>query len=250
MGKVLEVKGLSKIYKNGRGVRNISFDVEKGDVFGFLGPNGAGKTTVMKVITGLSAAQQGEVKIFGINIKDQFAKAMAKVGCLIETADAYEYMSAYKNLELAARFYPGLKKARIEEVLEDVGLSRFQNEKVGGFSLGMKQRLGLALAILSQPEFVILDEPVNGLDIEGMVDIRNTIINLAREKQTTFFISSHLIHEIELVCNRIGIIIDGELVNEGKVTELLTDKYNSLEDYYIGQLRKGRGEVPDEQPVS
>ena len=249
MGKVLEVKGLSKIYKNGRGVRNISFDVEKGDVFGFLGPNGAGKTTVMKVITGLSAAQQGEVKIFGFNIKDQFAKAMAKVGCLIETADAYEYMSAYKNLELAARFYPGLKKTRIEEVLENVGLSRFRKEKVGGFSLGMKQRLGLAQAILSEPEFVILDEPVNGLDIEGMVDIRNTIINLAREKQTTFFISSHLIHEIELVCNRIGIIINGELIKEGRVTELLTDKYKSLEDYYIGQLRGGRGMVPDEQSL-
>lgn len=247
MEKVLEVKDLSKTYKNGRGVRNISFEVEKGDVFGFLGPNGAGKTTVMKVITGLSVAQQGQVKIFGYDIKDQFAKAMAKVGCLVETADAYEYMSAYKNLELAARFYPGLKKSRIEEVLEDVGLSQFKKEKVGGFSLGMKQRLGLALAILSEPEFVILDEPVNGLDIEGMVDIRNTIINLARERQTTFFISSHLIHEIELVCNRIGIIINGELIREGRVTELLNDHYKSLEDYYLGQLRGGREVVPDEQ---
>lgn len=241
MEKVLEVKSLSKTYKNGRGVRNISFDIEKGDVFGFLGPNGAGKTTVMKVITGLSAAEQGEVKIFGCNIKDRFAQAMAKVGCLIETADAYEYMSAYQNLELAARFYPALKKTRIAEVLEEVGLGQFRKEKVGGFSLGMKQRLGLALAILSEPELVILDEPVNGLDIEGMVDIRNTIVNLAREKQTTFFISSHLIHEIELVCNRIGIIMNGELIREGRVADLLNDQYNSLEDYYISQLRGNRG---------
>lgn len=162
---------------------------------------------------------------------------MAKVGCLIETADAYEYMSAYRNLELAATFYSDIKKTRIEEVLEDVGLGPFKHEKVGTFSLGMKQRLGLALAILSEPEFVILDEPVNGLDIEGMVDVRNTITHLAGEKQITFFIASHLIHEIELICNRIGIIINGQLIREGRVSELLSDQYNSLEDYYISQLR-------------
>lgn len=249
MEKVLEVSNISKLYKNGRGVRNISFDIFRGDVFGFVGPNGAGKTTVMKIITGLSRADYGDVRIFGYNIKDHFEKAMGKVGCLIETADAYEYMSAHKNLELAARFYPGLKRARIEEVLEEVGLSRFKNEKVGSFSLGMRQRLGLAQAILSEPELVILDEPVNGLDIEGMVDIRNTIISLAREKQTTFFISSHLIHEIELVCSKIGIIINGELINEGEVSQLLNGRYDSLEEYYIGQLRGGKGVASDEQSV-
>jgi len=243
MEKILEVKNLTKIYRNGRGVKDISFDIFKGDIFGFLGPNGAGKTTVMKIVTGLSRADKGEVKIFGYDIAEQFEKAMAKVGCLIETADAYEYMSAYRNLELAARFYKDIKKTRIEEVLQDVGLGQFKNEKVGTFSLGMKQRLGLALAILSEPEFVILDEPANGLDIEGMVDIRNTITHLAREKQRTFFISSHLIHEIELVCNRIGIIINGELTREGRVSELLSDKYSTLEDYYIRQLR-GEGGSP------
>lgn len=249
MEKILEVKNLTKTYSNGRGIKDISFEVYKGDVFGFLGPNGAGKTTLMKLITGLSRVDKGQVKMFGFDIEDQHEKAMAKVGCLIETADAYEYMSAYKNLELAARFYKDLKKTRIEEVLEDVGLGQFKYEKVAGFSLGMKQRLGLALAILSEPEFVILDEPVNGLDIEGMVDIRNTINYLAREKQTTFFISSHLIHEIELVCNSIGIIIDGRLIREGRVSDLLIDKYNSLEDYYIRQLR-GKGGTPyNEQSV-
>ncbi|ADG83472.1 ABC transporter [Thermincola ferriacetica] len=237
MEKILEVTNLTKLYRNGRGIKNITFDIFKGDVFGFLGPNGAGKTTVMKIITGLSRADKGEVKIFGYDITEQFEKAMAKVGCLIETADAYEYMSAYRNLELAARFYSDIKKTRIEEVLEDVGLGPFKHEKVGTFSLGMKQRLGLALAILSEPEFVILDEPVNGLDIEGMVDVRNTITHLAGEKQITFFISSHLIHEIELICNRIGIIINGQLIREGRVSELLSDQYNSLEDYYISQLR-------------
>lgn len=243
MEKILEVRNLTKIYKNGRGIKDISFDIFKGDIFGFLGPNGAGKTTVMKIITGLSKADKGQVKIFGYDIDNSFEKAMLKVGCLIETADAYEYMSAYKNMELAARFYQNVKKERIDEVLEDVGLREFKNEKVAGFSLGMKQRLGLALAIISQPEFIILDEPVNGLDIEGMVDIRNTILHLAREKQITFFISSHLIHEIELVCNRIGIIINGELIREGNVTELVTGAYSSLEEYYIGELRGKRGNI-------
>lgn len=144
------------------------------------------------------------------------------------------------SLEIAARFYPELEKKRIDEVLEDVGLFQYRNDKVGTFSLGMKQRLGLALSILSNPEFVILDEPVNGLDIEGMVDIRNMIARLAKEKQITFFISSHLIHEIELVCNRIALIINGKIINEGYVSDLLSDKNKSLEDYYIEQLRDVR----------
>lgn len=248
MEKVLEVKNLTKVFKNGRGIRDISFDIFKGDVFGFLGPNGAGKTTVMKIITGLSQPDRGEVRIFDCNIADSFENAMARVGCLIETVDAYEYMTACKNLELAARFYPDIKKTRVEEVLEDVGLGQFKHEKTGNFSLGMKQRLGLALAIISDPGFVILDEPVNGLDIEGMVDVRNTIVQLAREKQTTFFISSHLVHEIEMVCNRIGIIIGGELVREGLVSKLVTNQYDSLESYYLEQLKSGRG-VQNGQPL-
>ena len=243
MEKILEVRNLTKTYKNGRGIKDISFDIYKGDIFGFLGPNGAGKTTVMKIITGLSKADKGEVKIFGRDIENQFEQAMSKVGCLIETADAYEYMSAYKNMQLAARYYPNLKQGRIDEVLEHVGLQQYKNEKAAGFSLGMKQRLGLALAIISEPEFVILDEPVNGLDIEGMVDIRNTILHLAREKQATFFISSHLIHEIELVCNRIGIIVNGELIQTGNVQELTAGRFDSLEDYYLSVLKEKRGKI-------
>lgn len=241
MEKILEVKDLTKIFKNGRGVKDISFDIYKGDVFGFLGPNGAGKTTVMKIIAGLSKANQGEVKIFGYNILNDFEKAMAKVGCIIETAEAFEYLSAYKNLELAARFYKDIKKTRIDEVLELVGLNQFKHEKVNNFSLGMKQRLGLASAILSNPELVILDEPTNGLDIEGTVDIRNTIASLAKEQQVTFLISSHLIHEIELICNRIGIINNGIMIKEGLVSELLNDEYKTLEDFFIGQVRAQGG---------
>lgn len=246
MEKVLEIKELTKIYKNNRGVRNISFDIYKGDIFGFLGPNGAGKTTVMKIVAGLLHADSGSVRIFGFDLADQFEAAMAKVGGIIETADAYEYMTAVQNLKLTARFYPTLKRGRVEEVLELVGLTPYQKEKVGNFSLGMKQRLGLAAAILSKPELVILDEPTNGMDVEGMVHIRKTILHLSKEEQVTFFISSHLIHEIDLTCNRIGIINEGAMVREGLVTELTSPGEESLEDYFVRQVQKAREGGGDE----
>ncbi|MCX7708467.1 MAG: ATP-binding cassette domain-containing protein [Clostridia bacterium] len=242
MEKVLEVNGLTKLFKNGRGIRDISFDVYQGEIFGFLGPNGAGKTTTMKIITGLSRADRGSVKIFGYDVLTRFEEAMRKVGCIIETVESYEFLSAAKNLEMALRYYPGLDKSRIHEVLELVGLDKYKNEKVGCFSLGMKQRLGLASAILSKPELVILDEPANGLDIEGTVDIRNIITRLAREQGITFFISSHMIHEMEITCDRIGIIEDGRIIRTGIVRELL-DQYSSLEDYFITQVREDRGRI-------
>jgi ABC-type multidrug transport system, ATPase component len=241
MENILEVKGLTKLYKNGRGIKDISFEVSKGEIFGFLGPNGAGKTTTMKIITGLCRADEGSVRISGYNISEQYEKAMQKVGCIIEAPDSYEYISAYKNLELASRFYLDVNSSRINEVLSLVGLEKNKNEKVGNFSLGMKQRLGLAAAILSKPELVILDEPANGLDIEGMVDIRNIIKRLAGEYKTTFFISSHLIHEMETTCTRVGIINQGVLLKVKAVKELLEDN-SSLEDYFISQVRESRGE--------
>lgn len=239
MENILEVSGLTKLYRNGRGIRDINFVIQRGDIFGFLGPNGAGKTSVMKIITGLIKPDSGQVKIFGCDIATRFAEAMSRVGCLVETADAYQYLSAEQNLKLAARFYPEVNRSRIDEVLETVGLSKYKQEKTAGYSLGMRQRLGLALAMLSRPELIILDEPVNGLDIEGMIEIRKTIARLAAEQQVTFFISSHLIHEIELVCNKIGIIIDGELIRKGEVREL-AGEFNSLEDYYVSQLKAKR----------
>lgn len=245
MDKVLEVKGLTKTYKNNRGVRDISFDIYKGDIYGFLGPNGAGKTTVMKTIVGLCKANQGQVNIFGYNILDQFEKAMAKVGCIIETATAYEYISAYDNLKIASRFYEGINSSRIDEVLETVGLRPYKKDKVGSFSLGMKQRLGIASAILSRPEFIILDEPMNGLDIEGMADVRNMIIRMAREEQVTFFVSSHLAHEMEITCNRVGILNNGLLIKEGTLVDIMQN-YSSLEEFFIEQSKNNRGDSKHE----
>lgn len=239
MDKVLEVKNITKLYKNGRGVKNISFDIYAGEIYGFLGPNGAGKTTVMKSITGLNKFKNGAVKILGYDLIEDFEKALNGVGAIIERADLYENMSAYKNLKIFSRFYDGIGDKDIEAILEVVGLSTYKNEKVCNFSLGMKQKLALAAALIGNPQLVILDEPTNGLDIEGTVSMRNIITRMASEKNTSFFISSHLVHELEMICNRIGIISEGILIESGVETKIIKEKYTSLEDYYMEQIRKG-----------
>ncbi|WCK56514.1 ABC transporter ATP-binding protein [Aneurinibacillus sp. Ricciae_BoGa-3] len=240
MEKVLEVKNVTKLFKNGRGIQDVNFDIYEGDIFGFLGPNGAGKTTLMKITAGLGRAQSGTVKIFGYDVAEQTEKALRKVGCIVEEATAYEYISGYKNLLLASRFYEGVTRARIEDVLELVDLAEVQHEKAAGYSLGMKQRLGLACALLSRPAFVMLDEPTNGLDVEGTVKIREIITRLAEEEKVTFLISSHLIHEIEMMCNRIGIINNGKIIKQGFVSELLQGGEKTLESLFIDEVREER----------
>ncbi|UUZ86025.1 ABC transporter ATP-binding protein [Paenibacillus sp. P26] len=240
METVLEAAGLTKKFPNQRGIENITLEVKRGDIYGFFGPNGAGKTTVMKIMTGLSRADRGAVRIFGHDVTRDFEKAMQKVGVLIETATAHEYMSGYKNLELAARFYADVDGKRIDEVLELVGLSPFKREKVEQYSLGMKQRLGVASALLSRPELLILDEPTNGMDIEGMVEIRELIRRLAEQENITFFVSSHLIHEMELMCNKVGILYKGRFVEEQAVADILNGPYASLEEYFIKLVQEER----------
>jgi len=239
MEKILEVNNVTKLYKNGRGVKNISFSIGKGEIYGFLGPNGAGKSTLMKSITGLNKIQSGSVKILGYDLNKDFEKALGSVGAIIERADLYEYMSAYKNLKIASRFYDNVGDGDIDEMLDIVGLTAYKNEKASNFSLGMKQRLALAGALLGNPKLLILDEPTNGLDIEGTVDMRNLITKLAAEKNISFFISSHLVHDIELICNRIGIISEGVLINDGVETKAIKEKYASLEEFYLEQTRNG-----------
>ncbi|NHN30866.1 ABC transporter ATP-binding protein [Paenibacillus agricola] len=241
---IIQLDSLSKTYKNGRGVHNISLEVRRGEVYGFFGPNGAGKTTVMKMLVGLSQADTGSARLFGYDVITHFTQAMQKTGVLIETAEAFEYMSGSANLALAARFYPELGKGRIDEVLELVGLLPYKQEKVAGYSLGMKQRLGLAAALLSKPELLILDEPTNGLDIEGMVDMRELMVSLAREQGMTFFISSHMIQEMELMCSRIGIIVEGRLVREGALNELVDGVHvASLEQLFMASVKQERGKA-------
>ncbi|WP_088186996.1 ABC transporter ATP-binding protein [Desulfosporosinus sp. FKA] len=240
MEPIIEIKNLTKQYENGRGIKNINLEIFEGDIFGFLGPNGAGKTTAMKLMTGLIHPDYGDVKIFGHSITEDYEKAMAKVGCLIEIAEAYAFLSAFDNLKQLARFYPDVDYQRIDEVLELTGMAKYKHEKPKKFSLGMKQRLGLAAAILSRPKVVILDEPLNGLDVEGMIDIRKLIQKLADEEKTTFFISSHLIHDVELTCNRIGVIYNGEILNV-ESTKTILRNYATLENYFVSEVeRNGR----------
>ncbi|MEL1136511.1 ATP-binding cassette domain-containing protein [Desulfitobacterium sp. THU1] len=240
MEKVIEIQNLTKLYKNGRGVNDLTLDIYRGEIFGFLGPNGAGKTTAMKIMTGLISADRGDVKIFGHSIRDEYEKAMAQVGCIIEVPESYPYLTAYENLRQLARFYPEIDKKRIEEVLELTGMLRYKNEKPQRFSLGMKQRLGISAAILARPQVVILDEPLNGLDVEGMIDIRKLILHLAETEKTTFFISSHLIHDVELTCNKIGVIYNSMLLNVQSREEILKD-YATLENYFVSEVeRNGR----------
>lgn len=242
MEKILELNSLTKFYGNGRGIQNINLEIFKGDIFGFLGPNGAGKTTAMKIMTGLIRPEYGDVRIFGCSVLEEYEKAMAKVGCLIEVAESYPYLSAFDNLKQLARYYPDVDHKRIDEVLEMTGLLKYKNEKPKKFSLGMKQRLGLASAVLSRPKVVILDEPLNGLDVEGMIDIRKMIQYLAEQEETTFFISSHLIHDVELTCTRIGVIYNGKMLNVDNTKNILKS-YATLENYFVSEVERN-GRVP------
>lgn len=240
MEKVIEINNLTKLYKNGRGITDINLSINKGDIFGFLGPNGAGKTTAMKIMTGLIKPDRGDVKILGHSVLEEFEKAMEKVGCIIETAESYQYLTAFENLKQFSRYYKDVDDKRIEEVLELTGILKYKDEKTRKFSLGMKQRLGIAAAILSRPEVIILDEPLNGLDVEGMIQMRKLILKLAEEEKTTFFISSHLIHDVELTCNKIGVLYNGRLLNVDTTKNILNN-YATLENYFISEVeRNGR----------
>lgn len=242
MEKIIEISNLTKVYPNGRGINDINLNIFKGDIFGFLGPNGAGKTTAMKVMTGLIRPDRGDVKISGYSITEEYERAMAQVGCLIEIAESYPFLSAYDNLKQLSRYYPDVDSKRIDEVLELTGMLKYKHEKPRKFSLGMKQRLGLAAAILSKPKILILDEPLNGLDVEGMIEIRKLIIHLAQTENTTFFISSHLIHDVELTCTRIGVIYDGKMLNVD-TTQNILNNYATLENYFVSEVERN-GRVP------
>jgi len=238
--KAIEIKNLSKLYKNGRGITDINIDIHRGDIFGFLGPNGAGKTTAMKIMTGLIKPDSGDVKILGHSILEEYEKVMEKVGCIIETAESYLYLTAFENLKQVSRYYKNVDENRINEVLEMTGLLKYKNEKPRKFSLGMKQRLGIAAAILSRPEVVILDEPLNGLDVEGMISMRNIIKDMAEKENTTFFISSHLIHDVELTCTHIGVLYNGRMLNVDTMKNILNN-YATLENYFVSEVeRNGR----------
>ena len=226
---VLETTNLSKSFREKQVVANLNLQVDAGDIYGFLGPNGAGKTTTIRMLLNLIYPDEGQVMINGFDVRRDFRKAIAQVGAIVETPHMYTYLSGRENLQQMARLTPGLSPQRVDYVLELVGMSKRAQDKVRTYSLGMKQRLGMALALLSNPVLVILDEPTNGLDPQGMIEVREMIARLAAEEKITFFISTHLLHEVEQVCNKVGILQNGRLLAQGNVQELLKTEHESVE---------------------
>ncbi len=200
-------------------VKNVYLNVPQGSIFGFLGPNGAGKTTTIRLMLGLLRAKSGNIEIFGQELESNRSAIFQKIGSLIESPSLYLHLTGKQNLEIA-RHYTRTPAFRIAEVLTLVGLEQAANKKAGAYSLGMKQRLGLAIALLHQPELVILDEPTNGLDPGGIIEMRELIKQLNRDLGITFFVSSHLLAEVERMCTHVGIIHQGSLLFQGSIQEL------------------------------
>lgn len=226
MDAILKIENLSKTYKKIRVVDNISFEIKPGEVYGFLGNNGAGKTTTIKMILGLIKPDSGNIKILSKEVL-KYNDVLKRVGNIVEFPGFYNNLNAYENLKINAKISGVYKDNAIFEVLDLVGLLE-EKRQVKKYSLGMKQRLGIARALLNQPELLILDEPTNGLDPVGIKQIRNLIIKLSKEKQIAVLISSHILNEVEILADRIGIIDNGKLIDEVDINSL-----KSKEKQYI-----------------
>ena len=234
---MLEIQKLNKSYGRRKIIDNLNMTVYKGDIYGFLGANGEGKTTTIRMITSLIKADSGDIIINGKSVINCKNEAIRNIGAMVEAPKFYENMSGYENLELMARIMPGISDLDIQNVLDLVGLKDRGRDKFKEYSMGMKQRLGIANALLGDPKLIILDEPSNGLDPYGMKEINNLIVSLAKRCDKTFIISSHLLHEMEGICNRIGILHSGKLCIEGEVRALINDnKVENLEELFFKKV--------------
>lgn len=225
---ILTTEGLSKKFGDRWAVRDVNLEVRRGDVFGFLGPNGAGKSTTIRMILTLLSPTSGSVKIFEKDVRRDRISVLSRVCGIVEKPDFYLYLSAYTNLKVLGSLTRKVTKEEIIAALEAVGLSSRAKDRVKTFSHGMKQRLGIAQAILTKPDLVIMDEPTSGLDPQGMKEVRDLILKLSKDHGTTVFLSSHLLTEVQAVANRMAVLNHGELIAQGKVTELL----NADSSYY------------------
>ncbi|MGG1686675.1 ABC transporter ATP-binding protein [Pseudalkalibacillus sp. NRS-1564] len=230
---VVQIRALTKVIGKKTIIDQLSFDVYPGEVFGFLGPNGAGKTTTIRMMVGLMRMTEGEVLIDGSSIKTDYENAIVKVGAIVENPEMYKFLTGYQNLVHYARMVKGVSKERIQEVIQLVGLQGRINEKVKGYSLGMRQRLGLAQALLHRPKLLILDEPTNGLDPAGIREIRQYLRTLAREENVAVVVSSHLLSEIELMCDRIGIIQAGKMVDVQRVNDFVQNDHAVMVSFEV-----------------
>lgn len=221
---ILEIKNVNKKYGKRKIIDDLSLKVEEGQIYGFLGPNGAGKTTTIKMITGLVSLDSGNILINNYDIKKDYKKAMENVGAIVESPDLYDYLTGKENINMFARIR-NVRKDKVDEIIKLVGLEDRINDKVKKYSLGMKQRLGLAVVLLHEPKLLILDEPTNGLDPAGIKDMRNLLKNLAHKKDVAIFVSSHMLSEMQLLCDKIAIIDKGKIVKVDDVVKKEGDLY-------------------------
>lgn len=219
MEPIVRIQNLNKTIKGKHIIKDLNLDFYPGQITGFLGPNGAGKTTTIRMVTGLMYSTSGDIVINGVSLASDYEKAMQHVGVIVENPEMYKFMSGYKNLLHFARMHDNVTKERINEVVRQVGLEKRIHEKVGTYSLGMRQRLGLAQAMLHSPKFLILDEPTNGLDPAGIREYRAYLRKIAREENISVVVSSHLLAEMELICDRIAVIKNGEIIDIRQVGE-------------------------------
>ena len=232
---ILKCENLNKVIKKKQILSNVSFELNEEEILGFIGPNGAGKTTTIKLVLGLQSITSGNVKINGYDVKTDFVKAIEKVGAIVENPDFYMYLSGRKNLELVARMYKNIDSKRIDEVVKLVGLENRITDKVSKYSLGMRQRLGIAQAILNKPNLLILDEPTNGLDPEGIKELREFLVKLSKEEKMAIFISSHNLAELESFCTKVCIIKNGKVIENTSMDELKS-KSNGDEKIYSVEI--------------
>lgn len=221
MKPVLTLDNVKKTIKGKNIIKGISFTVVEGEVFGFLGPNGAGKTTTIRMIVGLMGITEGDIVVCGKSIKKDFEGAVSNIGAIVENPEMYKFLTGYQNLLQYARMHKGITKEKINEVVELVGLTARIHDKVRTYSLGMRQRLGLAQCLLHSPKLLILDEPTNGLDPAGIREIRDHLRMLTRDKGLSVIVSSHLLSEMEMMCDRIAIIQNGSLVDVQQVRDFV-----------------------------
>jgi ABC-type multidrug transport system ATPase subunit len=228
MSAIIKVNNLSKQYRALKAVNDISFTVNAGDIYGFLGQNGAGKSTTIRMLLTLIEPTAGTIELFGKDLYAHRKEVLRQIGAVIEKPDLYKYLTAYENLSLFAKMSGvTVTDKKLKDQLEQVGLTERAHSKVRTFSQGMKQRLGIAIALIHDPQLIVLDEPTNGLDPQGIADIRNLILHLSRHQGKTILVSSHLLHEIELIANRMLIIDKGKKIMEGTVAELV-DPANTI----------------------
>lgn len=229
---VLECKALNKSLGKKHILKDVNLVLNEGDILGFIGPNGAGKTTTIKLILGLQTIDSGSVSINGYDIKKDFVKAIKNVGAIVENPDMYTYLSGYDNLKMSQRLY-NIKEDRVKEVIKLVGLEKRIHDKVSKYSLGMRQRLGIANAILNNPKLLILDEPTNGLDPEGIKEIRTLLLKLAKTEKMAILVSSHILSELDSFCNKIAIIQNGKIIETNDISKI---KEINNEEVYLFEV--------------